>query len=138
VGANPRTKGHGYEREICDKLRSVFPKAKRHLEFQVEEAEGYDLDNTGPYRIQCKRHKNYVPVNTIEEVKAKGIPVLITKADRKKDVVCMYLNDWINILSRLKELEDEEFGKFDKMAEKALLKALEEKDAQRDKEEKSK
>jgi len=61
---------------------------------------GYDLDETGPLKIQCKRTKKYVSINTIEEVKVEpgDMPVLITKADRKPEVVCMYLDDFLEFV----------------------------------------
>jgi len=66
----------------------------------MQEAKGYDLDSTGPFRFQCKAFKKYAPISCIEEVKdLKGtIPALITKGDRKPAVVCLYLEDFIRIL----------------------------------------
>jgi hypothetical protein len=104
-GAAARRKGYGYERTIANILKDIFPEAKRHLEFQGQEAKGYDLDNTGEFRIQCKRYKQYAPITKIEEVQETGTPVLITKGDRKKDVVCMYLEDWIKLLKAYNEKE---------------------------------
>lgn len=98
-GRHSRTKGHSYEREIVNKLKPLFPNAKRHLESQAVEAlKGIDLEHTGALKIQCKRLKNYAPINKLEEVNVSGIPVLVTKGDRKKDVVCLYLDDFIKIL----------------------------------------
>jgi hypothetical protein len=97
-GLRSRRKGHNFEREIAKRLRSIFPEAKRHLEYQGQEAAGYDLDNTGMLRIQCKRNKQYAPITKIEEVKEDGVPVLITKGDGKREVVCMYLDDWIDLV----------------------------------------
>lgn len=98
-GKMSRTKGHGYERAIANKLKPIYPEAKRHLESQAQEALGYDLDNTGPFLIQCKRYKQYAPINKIEEIKpSKGIHALITKADRKPDIICLYLDDFLEIL----------------------------------------
>jgi hypothetical protein len=67
----------------------------------MQEAKGYDLDHTGPFRFQCKAMKKYAPISCIEEVKdLKGtMPALITKGDRKPAVVCMYFDDFIKILS---------------------------------------
>lgn len=104
-GRGCRNKGLGFERDIANKLRCIFPKAKRHLESQFVEAKGYDLDNTDAYgfdfRIQCKRKAKYSNPNKIEEVKIEGneIPVLITKADFKKEIVCFYLDDLLKILN---------------------------------------
>ena len=100
-----RTKGHGYERTVANDLKPIFPKAKRHLEYQSQEAEaGQDLDNTKPFLIQTKRYHKYVNPSKIEEI--KPIPgqyqVLITKADHKPAIVCMYYEDWKEILNILK------------------------------------
>lgn len=97
-----RNKGHNFEREIAIALRKIFPEARRHLEYNKAEAKGYDLDNTGQFKIQCKRNKKYAPITKIleaEEDCSEGeVPVLITKGDRTRPVVCLYLQDWINLL----------------------------------------
>lgn len=100
LGKHQRTKGHGFEREVAIQLRKVFPECKRHLENQIQEAKGFDLDNTGPFRFQCKAMARYAPISRIEEVQdlAGTIPALITKGDRKKPVVALYLEDFIRIL----------------------------------------
>lgn len=99
-----RRKGLAYENDVAAKLRQAgFPEAKRHLEYQSQEAKGYDLDNTGALRIQCKRYKQYVPLSKIEEVKCSGteIPILVTKANNKRDIAALYLDDFLNILQDL-------------------------------------
>lgn len=109
-GKSSRTKGHSYEREIAKRLRDegLFPEAKRHLEMQMQEAKGYDLDNTPPFKIQLKRGKKYASITKIEEaareVSSDEAPVLITKGDRQRDVVVMYLDDWIDLV---REAQDE-------------------------------
>lgn len=102
MGKKSRTKGHGYEREIANKLKPLFPDARRHLEYQTGAAElGIDLINTGNLLIQCKRYKTYVPITKIKEIKeASGkIPVLVTKADRQPDMVVLKLDDFLSILA---------------------------------------
>ena len=94
-----RDKGKRGEYEVSDILKRIFPEAKRHLEFQGQEAKGYDIDNTGALRVQVKNHARYVNPSIIEEVKESGIPVLCTKATRKKWIACLYLDDFIKILS---------------------------------------
>lgn len=102
-GKKSRTKGLSFERWAANSLAPVFPKAKRHLEMQKEEAMGFDLDNTGPYKIQCKAYKKYAPLSKIEEVQRQpgDIPVLLTKGDRKKPIVAMYFDDWLDLLIQL-------------------------------------
>jgi hypothetical protein len=100
MGRAQRVKGHSFEREVARQLRDIFPDVMRQLEYQENTANGIDLTNTGKLRIQCKKHKNYVSINTIKEVKSKdGIPVLVTAGDREKPVACLYLEDLIKILS---------------------------------------
>jgi len=98
-----RTKGHSFERWTAIALRVVFPSARRHLEFQVDEAAlGIDLVNTGPYKIQCKRMKKYASVAAIKEVacdEAFGdVPILITKADKDRVLVVMPFEEFLDLL----------------------------------------
>ena len=67
-------------------MRDYFPEAKRQLEYQEDECKGVDIANTGPYKIQCKNHKNYVSVNTIKEIQCgkDDIPIVVTKAMREE------------------------------------------------------
>ena len=97
-GKRSRNKGHNWERECATLLKPIFPSAKRKLEYQVEEAKGYDLENTGPFLIQCKRGKKYCSISKIDEPQCEEnqMPMLITKGDRLKPVVAMYLEDFIH------------------------------------------
>ena len=98
IGKYSRRKGHQFERDIANKLKEIYPQARRHLEFHKDDASlGIDLINTGDFGIQCKAYARYAPINKIEEVN-HGIPVLITKGNNLKPVVCMYLDDWINLV----------------------------------------
>jgi len=104
---NSRRKGHQYERDIVNKLKKIFPKCKRRLEYQQLDVRGIDLDNTGSFSIQCKRGRRYAPVNTLEEVGGTGIKMLITRADKKRSVACMYLDDLLMILEDIGEAYQE-------------------------------
>lgn len=113
-GKTSRTKGHSYEREIAKRLREegLYPEAKRHLEVQRSECKGYDLDNTPPFKIQCKRNKKYAPITKLEEpvpdLEEGEVPLLITKGDRQRDVVCLYLDDFIELLHLIKISKEKE------------------------------
>ena len=88
MGKAERRKGHAFEREIARELRDIgFPDAERQLESQVSQANGIDLRNTGPFKIQCKCRKTYVSVETINEIQCDDDdwPVLITKKTGKRD-----------------------------------------------------
>jgi hypothetical protein len=94
-----RTKGHGFERETVNKLKNVKGlKPERILEYQAHNANGIDV-KAGNLDIQCKRGARYAPITRIEEVRTfEGrIPALVTRGDRKKAVICLYLDDFINI-----------------------------------------
>ena len=100
-GKQARARGLQFERDVAIKLRRFFPKAKRHLEFQKEEAKGFDLDNTGNFYFQLKKKQHYASISCIEEVKTDNplsIPALITAGDRSRPVVCFYLDDFLTMM----------------------------------------
>lgn len=69
MGKRSRTKGAAYENYVARKLRDAGFNAKRHLEYQSEEAiAGRDLDGTYPFAIQIKCWKKCPPATVIEEV----------------------------------------------------------------------
>lgn len=98
MGKLSRTKGHSYEREIAIRFRDLYPNAKRKLEYQLDECTGVDLEGVGPFLVQCKRLKKYASISKIKEVQGEGIHALVTKGDRERDVVCLYLDDFLKIL----------------------------------------
>lgn len=82
---NGNKKGKSYEREIVIQLAHIFPKARRHLEFHVEDAaKKMDIQGTHPWVIQCKRKIKYeMPKVLLETIAEEGEHrVLVTKADR--------------------------------------------------------
>ncbi len=106
-----RTKGHSFERLIAQSLRYLFPEARRQLEYHQRDARGVDIQETGNYRIQCKRGRRYHGLQGIEEIqcdKVMGeIPILITKGDSKKIMVGMYFDDWLEMIGKLKDQDFE-------------------------------
>lgn len=98
---NSRRKGHSFEREVAIKLKSLFPNARRKLEYHISQCTGVDLEETGVFRIQCKRSKTSVPMNKIKEIKDEGIHVLWTKVDRERDMVTLYAEDFLRIVEKL-------------------------------------
>lgn len=101
---NSRSKGHSFEREVAQQLRQVFPKARRHLEYHLEDCKGFDLDNTGIYRIQCKRGRNYAPVSKIQEVEIVNedhVPVLITRGDRLEAMAVIPFDHFVSLLKEV-------------------------------------
>lgn len=101
-GRRSRRKGHQFERDVAILLRPVFPEARRHLEYQAEEAQGVDLDGTGSYKIQCKKLRAYSPISAIKEVVCDqflgDVPVLITAGDNEPPVAVLPLDEFIRLI----------------------------------------
>lgn len=105
-GRAARKKGIVFERTIAKALRPVFPAAERHLEFQASQAKGVDLRNTGDFRIQCKKEKKYVSINTINEVQCHDwldeVPVLVTAGDNQRAMAVLPFDDFVQLLMKCK------------------------------------
>ncbi len=98
-----RQKGHAFERFVAVSLRRIFPNARRHLEFQKEEAaEGVDLVHTGRYKIQCKRMRKYASISAIFQVKLcpieGGCPVLVTQGDRLEPMAVLPFSEFLQLV----------------------------------------
>jgi hypothetical protein len=106
-----RAKGHAYERQIAIAFRHLFPKALRQLEYQ--EGLGVDLQGTGNLRIQCKRGRQYAPLNRIEEIPEEPgtIPLLVTQGDRKETLVALRLSDFLELLKNPSHVKGIEHGR---------------------------
>lgn len=102
-GKRSRTKGHSFERWVALQLQAVFPRAKRKLEYQVDECQGVDIENTGVFRIQCKAYKDYAPISKIFEVQYRGgeIPILVTKGDRKEPMAVIPFMKLVRLLGEV-------------------------------------
>jgi len=100
VSINGRTKGHGFERYIVNKLKQFFPNAERVKCGDSLDLKGVDIRGAGRLHIQAKRNRNYAPIGKIEEIKTEGgIPILWTKGDRRRPIVCMYEDDFLEIIN---------------------------------------
>jgi hypothetical protein len=96
-GKRSRQKGHNFEREIALFFRKYYPDAKRNLEYQ--EGMGVDIANTGDFSIQCKVGSSFSIQSALKEaVKDGKHPLAITKRDREKVIVSMYLDDFEKLL----------------------------------------
>jgi hypothetical protein len=109
-----RVKGKAYENQVAKQLRDIgFTNAKRHLEYQFQEALGRDLDGTQPFAIQCKCWKATPSIRAIEEIILDDeyyIPVAIlkrTQSTKSKtlEVAVLPLDIFYKILKHLKEEE---------------------------------
>lgn len=103
-GKMARRKGHQFEREIAIALRLVFPKVRRHLEYQDAEANGVDLVETGLYRIQCKRGRKPASMSAIKEVvcdeELGEIPILVTQGDNERILAAMPFEVFLRLLQK--------------------------------------
>jgi hypothetical protein len=107
IGKANRIKGRAWEQEVCRRLRTIKGvDAKRRLEYQ----EGsYDIDCNLPFKIQCKISAKPPRVDTILNtmfLDKLTYNVVITKRDRCKAVVGMYLDDWLDLIKEWNELKN--------------------------------
>lgn len=105
-GRGCRQKGHSFERWVAIQLRKLYPKARRHLEYQDSQAIGIDIAECGEYLIQCKRGKKYAPLSAIEEIQIcpieGGQPLLVTKGDNKEPLVAMRFEHFLTLVKNQK------------------------------------
>ena len=105
-GTYSRNKGHNFERFIAKTFREHYPESCRNYENLPNAELGHDVI-AGPYLIQCKRGKGYAPLNKIFEVSSnKGIPVLISKADNKPEMVCLNLEAFMEMVKKCKVYDE--------------------------------
>lgn len=122
MGKMSRTKGAVYEREIAYLFRLLgFEDAKRHLEFQADEADaGRDLDGTFPFAVQCKCWGKTPSITAIEQIKPDNdypLPVAFLKRTQSKgtkslEVVVMPVRVFNAILRALTSWGDEIYGDY--------------------------
>jgi len=101
MSAMQRTKGATFEREVARVLGG-----KRLLEYQqpgdrASRLLGVDV-LTDRFAVQCKRYRGYAPVGRLAEVVVPDgglIPLLVTRADRQKAVVALYLEDFVRLVN---------------------------------------
>ena len=102
IGKASRAKGLSFERACANKLKEVFPRARRALECQ--EGLGYDLENTGCFLFQMKAYANYAPITKINEIPrtdSTKIPVLVTKGDRLEPMAVLPFSDLIKMIKMI-------------------------------------
>ena len=104
-GKSSRTKGHSWEREVAIMLRSIFPEARRGLQYQ-DGMQCSDVVNT-PIHVECKRCKKVDYRAAMRQARAECrpgyAPVVVAKDDREDAVVMMLLDDWIDLVKEWKE-----------------------------------
>ncbi len=99
-----RAKGHGFEREVAQALRKVFPEARRQLEYHSADAKGVDIMNTGEYLFQCKRNRKYASLSALKEIQIcpieGGTPVLVTKGDGLEPMACLPFSKFLALIRK--------------------------------------
>ena len=106
-----RRKGHSFEREIAIECRGLgYPEARRQLEYHADDAKGVDIQNVGPYKIQCKNTAKYVSLNTIKEVQCErylgDIPILIAKAAGEDTLAVLHWSDLKRLIKLVNDGEN--------------------------------
>lgn len=109
-GKHSRNKGAAFERKLAIEFREMgWEKAKRHLEFQAEEAElGQDLDGTDPFMIQAKCYaKPPNPLTILAQIKEQQgkFKLGIIKQTNKGEYIVMHKEEFYELLSMLKKEE---------------------------------
>jgi hypothetical protein len=97
MGAEQRTKGAGFEREVVNELRALLGvDVARNLD-QARDGGG-DIEMP-PFMIECKRRQKFVAHEWMAQAeRAAGgtlMPVVIVRGDRQPPLVVMRLIDWV-------------------------------------------
>lgn len=98
---NSRNKGAQFERDIIRELKdSLGVNCKRNLEQWRSGGDDIDLP---PYSIECKRRATIATYEWWQQAcdsaeRAKRIPILIMKADRKETLVVMDLQEFMRLI----------------------------------------
>lgn len=105
-GKSARKKGNNYEVQIAKELREyqLFPNAvTARSESRNTDAKKIDLCFTEPFNIQCKFvEKSKLPHDILAEMPDdSNYNVLFDKRSRKGEVVCMFKEDFYEILEML-------------------------------------
>lgn len=103
MGARSRRKGAGFEREVAEHLRPVWPAAKRGLG-QARDARGLaDVEGT-PYHVQCKHGLQPNIVAALAQADRdrdapgdKRPALVVTRRDRGDTLVTMRLGDFVQL-----------------------------------------
>lgn len=99
MSAMQRRKGKRVEREMAERLRAVFPDAKRGFQSRSGR-DDCDVADT-PYWVEVKGGKCPNPRAALKQAleATDGRPVVvIVKDDRCEPFVCMRLQDWLDDL----------------------------------------
>jgi len=110
---NGNKSGKVFERHIANEFKDLgWVDAKRHLEYQIQEAMGIDLDNTDPFDVQCKNRIDYclAGIDEISTVNSKGkrYRLLITnKKGRYPVLAVMYTEEFDDLFEKTFKLDQQ-------------------------------
>jgi hypothetical protein len=102
-GKMARNKGKRGELEAAELLRQVFPDCRRRVVNHKGVEDGRDLENTGAFAVQVKRHARPASLSHLDKITAAGIPLLVTRGDGGKWIAALPLDDFIRILGDVAE-----------------------------------
>ena len=106
-GKMSRTKGHTFERWVANAFKTVFPDARRGLQYR--DPRECDVEGT-PLRVECKRlklvHSRDI-VGALMQAKGDGerheddrLCIAVTKADRRETLVHMTFDTFLSMVER--------------------------------------
>ena len=107
--ASAKAKGRTFQQQLMRTLLSKFPQLEKDdITSRSMGAGGEDLllspaaRKLIPYSFECKNLARFVGHNYIEQAVTNTptgrTPVAVVKANHKKPVVIMYLDDWLSTL----------------------------------------
>ena len=107
--SSAKAKGRSHQQQLMRLLLAKFPQLEKDdVTSRSMGASGEDLllspaaRKLIPYSFECKSLAGFVGHNYIEQAvpntPAGSTPVAVVKANHKKPVVIMYLDDWIKTL----------------------------------------
>ena len=105
-GKRSRTKGHAFERKMVNILKEWWPNAcTSRAESKNMDDKGVDICYTEPFSIQCKAVERLSPsVHKVLQAMPNdnNMNVVAWKKNNQGTVICMDLNDFLEIVSMLK------------------------------------
>ena len=100
---NSRTKGHQFERQMCQRLRGIFPKVQtcRFVGDLWSDRSAIDLANTPGFHFQCKALERCPSYHDILDFmpKNENVNVVIHKKNRRGIIVAMKLDDFLELIN---------------------------------------
>lgn len=100
MGRMQRQKGATYEREVANRLKTIFPEAKRGIGQARSASEVPDVDGT-PFWVECKRGRmpNVRAAIRQAEAATDGRPYLVVvRDDHGESFVTMKLDTLLDVV----------------------------------------